>query len=108
MEFIGVKPQQYHWGYEEREEGEPLRMAILPMSVEVLEHAYFIPSGYKVVGIHYDELRRALNFVLIGDDLPEVQEGCELPRVSLLMTTETLDDHPGYRRYTPEIKTWSR
>src|SRR5437868_4551284 len=98
--------QKYNWGYEEREEGEPLRMAILPMSVESLEHAYFIPSGYKVVGIHYDEFRRALNFVLIGDALPEVQEGCELPRVSLRVTVDTLADYPGYRRYTSEITPW--
>jgi len=83
---------------------EQLRLAILPVSTDLLEQLLCLPEGYRVIGINYNQHVRTLDFTLISDALPEAQEYCELPRLSMRFTVETLPDQPPeYRKITPEV-----
>jgi hypothetical protein len=80
------------------------RLALLSLSTETLEDALYLPDGYKIVAMHYDVDRRDLKLTLLSDAFPEVQECCDLPRATLLVTVHQTPDIPGYRKITTEIK----
>lgn len=85
-------------------EYKPPRLGILSVSTDLLEQLLCLPKGYRVIGINFNPRSRTLDFTLMSDALPEIQEYCELPRLSLRFTVETL---PGqsheYRKITPEV-----
>lgn len=80
------------------------RLGILPVSTDLLEQLLCLPKGYSVIGMNFNPRSRTLDFTLLSDDLPEAQEGCELPQLSLRFTVETLPGQPHeYRKITPEV-----
>ena len=86
-------------------EPKALRLGILPVTTTLLEDMFCLPEGYHIVGISYDELYRILNFTLMSDNLPEVEDNRSLPQLSLHVTCETLPDQPHeYRKITTEMK----
>ena len=81
------------------------RLGLLPISTDLFEQILQLPEGYKIVACHYNEWGRTVNFTLMSDTLPEVQEGQELPRLVLLASVSYLENVPReYRKITTEIK----
>jgi hypothetical protein len=81
-----------------------VHMGTLLISVDALEHALYLPEGYKIKAAYYQEDYRRLKFVLESSELPETKEGERLPELDLLITIETLSDQgAGFSRYSGKI-----
>jgi hypothetical protein len=87
-------------------EPKALRLGILPVTTTLLEDMFCLPEGYHIVhSISYDEQYRILNFTLMSDNLPEVEDNRSLPQLSLHVTCDWLPDQPHeYRKITTEVK----
>ena len=81
----------------------PLRLGIIPVSVELLEEMLAIPSGYRIVGLSYDEVQRTLNLMVMSPELPEAIEGEPLPHLLLIVTVHTSEVFPDHRRIETTI-----
>ena len=86
-------------------EPTPLRLGILPVTTTLLEDIFCLPSDYRIVGVSYDEWNHLLNFTLMSDRLPAVEDNRSLPQLSLHVTEERLPgESPEYRKITTEVK----
>jgi hypothetical protein len=74
----------------------------LYVSSEVLAGALHLPEGYRIVGMDCDPRNRSLILTLMSDELPEAEEGAQIPTVSLLATVHYVP--PEYRKITTEVK----
>lgn len=78
---------------------------ILPVSTILLERLFCLPENYRIIGMNFDVYKRTLDLTVTSDELPEVEEGCEFPRLELIAKVETLIDRsPEYRKITTEVK----
>ena len=78
--------------------------AILPMTLQTLGSVFQLPGNYQIVACQYDITRRMINFLVESDDVPENVNGEKYPELSLIVTRESLLEHPGYHKYTVEPK----
>ena len=86
-------------------EPTPLRLGILAVTTSLLEEMFCLPEGYRIVGASYDQYLRILNFTLLSDNLPEVEDTHLLPQLRLLVTQETLPNQPHeYRKITTKVE----
>jgi len=81
----------------------PPRLGIVPVSVEFLEELLAIPSGYRIVGLSYDEFQRTLNLTVMSPELPEVCEGERIPSLSVIVTVHMSEVFPDHRRIETAI-----
>lgn len=86
-------------------EPKALRLGILPVTTTLLEDVFCLPNDYRIVGVSYDEWNHLLNFTLMSDCLPAVEDNRSLPQLSLHITQEILPgESPEYRKITTEVK----
>jgi hypothetical protein len=78
---------------------------ILPISIDLLEQILCLPDSYKIIGLNFDVYKRTLELTVLSYDLPEVEEGCEFPRLTLMAHVSYLENIPrDYRKIITEIK----
>lgn len=81
----------------------PVRLGLLPVSIEALEGALHLPEGYRIVSMSYHEQTRMLNLILTSESFPALQEGQRIPQVNLRVTVWYAPEDPKYRYFTSEI-----
>ena len=87
----------------EEHETNPLKLAILPVSLKGLEDALYLPEGYAFVSASYDERSRMLKILVSSEELPEVDEDRPLPEIDMIFQVEHMPNDPQTRRITARI-----
>jgi hypothetical protein len=77
---------------------------ILPISLEAIAGAIFLPEDYKLVSAHYDEFNRIVNLVVESEKVEETPAGQQLPRIHLLCAVAQWPTDPEYRKITSNIE----
>lgn len=83
---------------------KPLKLAVLPVTLEALQGVLYLPDGYQFVSVQYDVQSRILKFLVTSDELPEVQEDCVLSNISLRFHVEYLPEDSKFRYITAEVQ----
>lgn len=81
-------------------------VAILPITITLLEQLFALPEGYQIIGTTsgagYEP--EWVHFVITSESLPAVQPGSSIPTATVQVHQETLPGYPGFQRIITEVK----